>query len=88
MVILSTPSASFPICRRIWSPPSGATLEEVLEADLVLHVARSVDPDNQAQASDVLRILADLGIDEKEGPTHCRVWNKIDKVEPKCAKRW
>ncbi|MEK1866516.1 MAG: GTPase HflX, partial [Ensifer adhaerens] len=32
-----------------------ATLEEVLEADLILHVRDLSDPDNQAQASDVLR---------------------------------
>ncbi|PST24617.1 GTPase HflX [Mesorhizobium plurifarium] len=60
-----------------------ATLEEVLEADLILHVRDLSDPDNQAQASDVLRILADLGIDEKEGAERLvEVWNKIDKVEP------
>ncbi|MBP1886938.1 GTPase HflX [Sinorhizobium mexicanum] len=60
-----------------------ATLEEVLEADLILHVRDLSDPDNQAQASDVLRILADLGIDEKEGAERIiEVWNKIDKLEP------
>ncbi|MCA1366055.1 GTPase HflX [Bradyrhizobium sp. BRP14] len=60
-----------------------ATLEEVLEADLILHVRDLSDPDNQAQASDVLRILADLGIDEKEGSERIvEVWNKIDKLEP------
>ncbi|WP_086018009.1 GTPase HflX [Sinorhizobium fredii] len=60
-----------------------ATLEEVLEADLVLHVRDLSDPDNQAQASDVLRILADLGIDEKEGAERIvEVWNKIDRLEP------
>lgn len=41
------------------------------------------DPDNQAQASDVLRILADLGIDEKEGSERIvEVWNKIDRLAP------
>ncbi|MQW87210.1 GTPase HflX [Sinorhizobium saheli] len=60
-----------------------ATLEEVLEADLILHVRDLSDPDNQAQASDVLRILADLGIDEKESAERIvEVWNKIDKLEP------
>jgi GTP-binding protein HflX len=60
-----------------------ATLEEVLEADLILHVRDLSDPDNQAQARDVLRILADLGIDEKEGAERIiEVWNKIDKLEP------
>ncbi|MDK1492197.1 GTPase HflX [Sinorhizobium sp. 7-81] len=60
-----------------------ATLEEVLEADLILHVRDLSDPDNQAQASDVLRILADLGIDEKKGAERIiEVWNKIDRLEP------
>ncbi|ACP25083.1 putative GTP-binding protein [Sinorhizobium fredii NGR234] len=60
-----------------------ATLEEVLEADLILHVRDLSDPDNQAQASDVLRILADLGIDEKEGSERIvEVWNKIDRLAP------
>ncbi|OAP34460.1 GTP-binding protein HflX [Sinorhizobium glycinis] len=60
-----------------------ATLEEVLEADLILHVRDLSDPDNQAQASDVLRILADLGIDEKEGSERiAEVWNKIDRLDP------
>ncbi|MBP1845986.1 GTP-binding protein HflX [Rhizobium petrolearium] len=60
-----------------------ATLEEVLEADLILHVRDMSDPDNAAQAGDVLRILADLGIDEKEGAERIiEVWNKIDRLAP------
>jgi len=60
-----------------------ATLEEVLEADLILHVRDMSDPDNAAQAGDVLRILADLGIDEKEGAERIiEVWNKIDRLDP------
>jgi GTP-binding protein HflX len=60
-----------------------ATLEEVLEADLILHVRDMSDPDNGAQSSDVLRILADLGIDEKDGAERIlEVWNKIDLLEP------
>ncbi|MBB3974914.1 GTP-binding protein HflX [Rhizobium azooxidifex] len=58
-----------------------ATLEEVLEADLILHVRDMSDPDNGAQASDVLRILTDLGIDEKDGAERIlEVWNKIDDL--------
>lgn len=58
-----------------------ATLEEVLEADLILHVRDMSDPDNGAQAADVLRILADLGIDEKDGAERIlEVWNKIDDL--------
>ncbi|SMF67440.1 GTP-binding protein HflX [Xaviernesmea oryzae] len=59
-----------------------ATLEEVLEADLILHVRDMSDPDNAAQANDVLRILADLGIGEKEGAERIiEVWNKIDRLD-------
>ncbi|MFB9952680.1 GTPase HflX [Rhizobium puerariae] len=60
-----------------------ATLEEVLEADLILHMRDMSDPDNAAQASDVMRILADLGISEKEGAERIiEVWNKIDRLDP------
>lgn len=60
-----------------------ATLEEVLEADLILHVRDMSDDDNAAQSADVLRILADLGIGEKEGAERIlEVWNKIDRLEP------
>lgn len=57
-----------------------ATLEEVLEADLILHVRDISDPDNPAQAADVLRILDDLGINEaKDTPADIiEVWNKVD----------
>ncbi len=60
-----------------------ATLEEVLEADLILHVRDMSDPDNAAQSSDVLRILSDLGISEKEREDRIiEVWNKIDSLGP------
>jgi GTP-binding protein HflX len=60
-----------------------ATLEEVLEADLILHVRDMSDADNQAQSADVLRILNDLGIDDAEGARRIiEVWNKIDRLEP------
>ncbi|MCP8893394.1 GTPase HflX [Shinella daejeonensis] len=60
-----------------------ATLEEVLEADLILHVRDLSDPDNVAQSADVLRILTDLGIDEKDRAQRIlEVWNKIDRLEP------
>ena len=60
-----------------------ATLEEVLEADLILHVRDMSDPDNAAQSADVMRILSDLGIDEKEREERIvEVWNKIDRLDP------
>ncbi len=59
-----------------------ATLEEVLEADIILHVRDMSDPDNPAQAADVMRILSDLGIGEKECQERMiEVWNKIDRLE-------
>ena len=60
-----------------------ATLEEVLEADLILHVRDLSDDDNQVQSADVMRILSDLGIGEAEGAERIlEVWNKIDRLEP------
>ena len=59
-----------------------ATLEEVLEADLILHVRDLSDDDNQVQSADVMRILGDLGIGEAEGAERIlEVWNKIDRLE-------
>jgi GTP-binding protein HflX len=63
-----------------------ATLEEVLEANIILHVRDMSDPDNGAQAADVNRILSDLGIDEKDKAERIiEVWNKIDRLEPEAA---
>jgi GTP-binding protein HflX len=59
-----------------------ATLEEVLEADLILHVRDMSDDDNPAQSADVLRILNDLGIGQAKGAERIiEVWNKIDRLE-------
>lgn len=59
-----------------------ATLEEVLEADFILHVRDMSDPDNAAQAGDVMRILTDLGIEGQEAEDRIlEVWNKIDRLE-------
>ncbi len=57
-----------------------ATLEEVVEADLILHVRDVSDPDTVAQAQDVNRILADLGIGPDEDGRVVDVWNKIDLI--------
>ena len=63
-----------------------ATLEEVLEANIILHVRDLSDPDNAAQAGDVNRILDDLGIDEKDRSERIiEVWNKIDRLEPEAS---
>jgi GTPase len=57
-----------------------ATLEEVVEADLILHVRDVSDPDTMAQANDVNRILSDLGIGPDEDSRVIDVWNKIDLI--------
>ncbi|HET7411701.1 MAG TPA: GTPase HflX, partial [Pararhizobium sp.] len=58
-----------------------ATLEEVLEADLVLHVRDMSDPDNAAQAADVVRILKGMGLDTESADARIiEVWNKIDRL--------
>jgi GTP-binding protein HflX len=57
-----------------------ATLEEVVEADLVLHLRDISDSDTAAQAADVERILADLGVDATDPMHVIEVWNKIDRL--------
>lgn len=56
-----------------------ATLEEVIEADLILHVRDISHEETDSQARDVETVLADLGIDTlaAEAPL-LEVWNKID----------
>jgi len=53
-----------------------ATLEEVLDADLILHVRDIAHPQTVEQAEDVVRILEDLGV--AETTPQLEVWNKID----------
>ncbi len=55
-----------------------ATLEEVVEADLVLHVRDIAHPDSEAQAADVAAVLSELGLDVKAPDRVIEVWNKID----------
>ncbi|MCB1486569.1 MAG: GTPase HflX, partial [Bauldia sp.] len=59
-----------------------ATLEEVAEADLILHVRDIADPDTEEQASDVAAVLAELGIDVNAPDHVIEVWNKIDLIPP------
>ena len=57
-----------------------ATLEEVLEADLILHVRDIAHPETNEQAADVAEILQSLGV----GPAtpQYEIWNKLDLVAP------
>ncbi|MET4128193.1 GTPase HflX [Roseovarius sp. MBR-6] len=56
-----------------------ATLEEVLAADLIVHVRDISHPETQAQADDVAAILESLGVDE--AVPRLEVWNKIDRLD-------
>lgn len=58
-----------------------ATLEEVTEADVVVHVRDISHPDSGAQKADVVGVLAGLGIDETTRPGRMlEVLNKIDRL--------
>lgn len=60
-----------------------ATLEEVLEADLILHVRDISSDESEAQKADVESVLADLGIDPQDDATPIlEIWNKIDLLDP------
>jgi GTP-binding protein HflX len=63
-----------------------ATLEEVLEADVILHVRDISHEDAEAQGADVEKILAELGIDPHD-PRLIEVWNKIDLLAPQERER-
>jgi GTP-binding protein HflX len=60
-----------------------ATLEEVIEADLIVHVRDISHPDSDAQARDVADVLAGLGLsDEVKRVPLLTVYNKIDALGP------
>jgi GTPase len=59
-----------------------ATLEEVLDADLVLHVRDIAHPETEHQAENVREILSELGVDAEEERRIREVWNKIDLLLP------
>jgi GTP-binding protein HflX len=60
-----------------------ATLEEVIEADLLVHVRDLSHPDSEAQAADVEAILGSLGVLEGEGRVPMiEALNKADKLDP------
>ena len=63
-----------------------ATLEEVLEADVIAHVRDAAHGELDAQKSDVLKVLAELGIDPDGDRPILELLNKIDLVEPSVRK--
>ncbi len=57
-----------------------ATLEEVEEADLILHVRDVSHPDSEAQRDDVLAVLGELGIELDQDDRVVEILNKIDRL--------
>jgi GTPase len=58
-----------------------ATLEEVIEADLILHVRDVSHEDAEAQALDVEQVLDQLGVAGLDGARLIEIWNKIDRLD-------
>jgi GTP-binding protein HflX len=58
-----------------------ATLEEVVEADVVLHVRDVSHEDTEAQSRDVQEVLRALDIDPDDEDRLIEVWNKIDRLD-------
>ena len=61
-----------------------ATLEEVVEADVILHVRDISHADADAQSSDVRDILHQIGVEVADGEGAAKlieVWNKVDRLD-------
>ncbi len=58
-----------------------ATLEEVIEADVILHVRDVAHEDTDAQSADVEAVLGELGIDPNDHRRFLEVWNKLDLLD-------
>jgi GTP-binding protein HflX len=58
-----------------------ATLEEVIEADVILHVRDVSHEDTEAQSRDVEKVLVALGVDPNDEHRLIEVWNKIDRLD-------
>ncbi len=56
-----------------------ATLEEVLVADVIVHVRDISHPETEEQAEDVRTIMDGLGVDERT--PQVELWNKMDRLE-------
>jgi GTPase len=58
-----------------------ATLEEVISADLIVHVRDISHPDSDAQREDVESVLTEIGAGGEGGAPLIEAWNKIDLLE-------
>jgi GTP-binding protein HflX len=59
-----------------------ATLEEVLETDVIIHVRDIAHEESEAQKADVLNVLSELGIEHDGDRRILEVFNKIDLLSP------
>jgi GTP-binding protein HflX len=59
-----------------------ATLEDVIEADVLLHVRDIAHGETEAEAADVQNVLRQLGIDPEDRSRLIEVWNKADLLAP------
>jgi GTPase len=59
-----------------------ATLEEVMGADVILHVRDMSHPESEPQAADVLHVLDQLGLGDGKRDHLIEVWNKADLLDP------
>jgi GTPase len=64
-----------------------ATLEEVIEADLILHVRDISHADSDAQARDVEKVLRELDVDPNDRHRLIEVWNKVDRLDGEARAR-
>ena len=60
-----------------------ATLEEVVSADLLVHVRDIAHPDSDAQRADVESVLAEIGV--ADNTPRIEAWNKLDLLDPETA---
>jgi GTPase len=64
-----------------------ATLEDVIEADLILHVRDIANLETDAQAHDVKAVLHDLGLKDDAKKPMIEVWNKADLLDEETHQR-
>ena len=58
-----------------------ATLEEVVDADLIVHVRDIAHEDSEAQREDVMRVMREIGAGGEGGAPVIEAWNKIDMLD-------
>jgi GTPase len=63
-----------------------ATLEEVIEADVILHVRDVSHEDTAAQSRDVEKVLGELDIAAAD-PRLIEAWNKVDRLDAEARSR-